>query len=82
MQAGSKLRQWRQRQNMSQADMARRLQCHQTAISYFENGQRPSYNRMVAIRDLTGGEVDLADWTEPATAPIDAPLRPAAGARQ
>ncbi|WP_369415067.1 helix-turn-helix domain-containing protein [Acuticoccus kalidii] len=64
MQAADKLRMWRKREGVSQASLASRLGCDQSMVSLYERGGRPSFRRMLAIRELTRGCVDLNDWVD------------------
>lgn len=58
-----KLGAWMQREKVSQSEISRRTGIDQSLIcKYLKKKRRPAGEHIQAIREATGGEVDLDDW--------------------
>lgn len=58
-----RLKKWMTKERVSQSELARRTGIDQSLLcKYLKQKRRPSADNIKAIRDVTGGAVDLDDW--------------------
>jgi transcriptional regulator with XRE-family HTH domain len=62
------LKTWREKQGMTQEELAKKLRTFQPRVSALESGRiTPSLRTAARIMEITGGQVTMADWLKKST---------------